>query len=225
VGNMRGPEIVGIYAHMVHYGPGEHELAVGGMLRPFAMVAQFAPQWFHGMKVMVRAEGDLAALVPAVRREVAAIDPELPVYEVKTMEAAVDESLSGRRFALLLLGLFAAVALALAAVGVYGVMSYGVVQRTKEIGIRMALGAEQHAVLRLVVGDGMRLAAFGIAIGFGLAVGLSRVLRGMLFGVSSFDPIAYAGLTLVLAGVALLASWLPARRAARVDPVIALRAE
>ena len=225
VGNMRGPEIVGIYAHMVHYGPGEHEMAVGSMLMPFAMVAQFAPQWFHGMKVMVRAEGDLAALVPAVRREVAAIDPELPVYEVKTMEAAVDESLSRRRFALLLLGLFAAVALALAAVGAYGVMSYGVVQRTKEIGIRMALGAEQHAVLRLVVGDGMRLAAFGIAIGFGLAVGLSRVLRGMLFGVSSFDPIAYAGLTLVLAGVALLASWLPARRAARVDPVIALRAE
>ncbi|MCA1827318.1 MAG: FtsX-like permease family protein, partial [Myxococcales bacterium] len=136
-----------------------------------------------------------------------------------------DDSLSGRRFALLLLGLFASVALALAAVGVYGVMSYGVVQRTKEIGIRMALGAEQHAVLRLVVGDGMRLAGGGIVLGIGLAVALSRVLRGLLFGVSAFDPVAYASLTVVLAGVALFASWLPARRAARVDPVVALRAE
>src|SRR5205807_10345117 len=100
-------------------------------------------------------------------------------------------SLEGRRFMLLLRSLFAAVALSLAAVGVYGVMSYGVVQRTREIGIRMALGAEQNAVLRLVVGDGMRLAGLGIVLGIGLAVALSRALRGMLYGVSAFDPIAY----------------------------------
>jgi predicted permease len=225
VGNMRGPEIVGIFGHMIHFGPGEHEYTAGAMLMPFAMVAQFAPQWFHEMKVMVRADGDLSTLAAAVRREVSAIDPELPVYDAKTMRAAVDESLSGRRFALLLLGLFAAVALALAAVGVYGVMSYGVVQRTREIGIRMALGAERNAVLRLVVGDGMRMAGLGIVFGFGLAVALSRLLRGMLYGVSAFDPIAYAGLTIVLATVALFASWLPARRASRVDPVVALRAE
>jgi putative ABC transport system permease protein len=225
VGKLPAPEIVGVFGHMVHYGPGDGELIRGAMLLPFAMVAQFAPQWFRGMKVMVRADGNLGTLAAAVRREVSAIDPELPVYDVKTMEAAVDESLSGRRFALVLLGLFAAVALALAAVGVYGVMSYGVEQRTKEIGIRMALGAEQEQVLRLVVGDGMRLAGFGIVIGFGLAVALSRVLRGMLYGVSAFDPLSYIALTIVLGGVALFASWLPARRASRVDPAVALRAE
>jgi ABC-type antimicrobial peptide transport system permease subunit len=141
------------------------------------------------------------------------------------MEAAVDESLSGRKFSLLLLGLFAAVALTLAALGVYGVMSYGVVQRTREIGIRMALGARQYDVLRLVVGDAVRLASFGIGIGIGLAVGLSQLLRGMLFGVSTFDPLAYVGLTLMLASVALFSSWLPARRAAQVDPNVALRAD
>ena len=225
VGKMRGPEIVGVFSHMVQNGPGDPEIIRGAMLMPYAMLAQFAPQWGHGMKVVLRADGDLSTLAAAVRREVAALDPELPVYEVKTMDAAVAESLSGRRFSLLLLGLFAGVALLLAAVGVYGVMSYGVVQRTKEIGIRMALGAGQDSVLRLVVGDGMRLAGAGIVLGMGLAVGLSRLLRGMLYGVSAFDPAAYAGLTLVLAGVALLASWLPARRAARVDPAIALRAE
>jgi len=141
------------------------------------------------------------------------------------MDAAVDESLAGRKFSMLLLGLFAAVALALAAVGVYGVMSYGVVQRTREIGIRMALGARQQDVLGLVVGDAFRLAALGIAIGIALALGLSRLLRGMLFGVSNFDPVSYAGLTLLLVLVALIASWLPARRAAQVDPAVALRSE
>jgi ABC-type antimicrobial peptide transport system permease subunit len=107
---------------------------------------------------------------------------------------------------------------------VYGVMSYGVVQRTREIGIRMALGARQSDVLRLVVGDAVRLATLGIAIGILLAVGLSQLLRGMLFGVSTFDPVAYLGLTLMLAFVALFSSWLPARRAAKVDPNVALRA-
>lgn len=104
-------------------------------------------------------------------------------------------------------------------------ISYGVVQRTREIGIRMALGARQNDVLRLVVGDAFRLAAFGIAIGILLAVGLSQFLRGMLFGVSTFDPVAYGGLTLMLAFVALFSSWLPARRAAQVDPNVALRAD
>jgi len=225
VGDLRGPEIVGIYGHMVHYGPGSGETIHTGMIMPYALEAQFAPQWHRSFTVAVRADGDLAALLPAVRREVLALDPELPVYNVKTLEAALDESLSGRKFSLILLGLFAAVALALAAVGVYGVMSYGVVQRTREIGIRMALGARQGDVLRLVVGDAFRLSVLGIGIGVALAVGLSRLLRGMLFGVSPFDPTAYFGLTLVLGLVALIASWLPARRAAQVDPSVALRAE
>ena len=225
VGNLRGPQIVGVYAHMVQYGPGDSGPVQGGMILPFAMTAQFAPQWHRGLSLLLRADGDPARLAPAVRREVLALDPELPVYDLKTMESAVEQSLAGRRFSLLLLGLFAAAALALAAVAVYGVMSYGVVQRTREIGIRMALGARKEDVLRLVVGDGFRMATFGICIGIALAVALSRVLRGMLFGVSAFDPVAYAALTLVLTLIALLASWLPARRAAQIDPSVALRAE
>ena len=225
VGNLRGPEIVGIYAHMVQYGPGDSGPIQAGMILPFAMTAQFAPQWHRGISLLLRTAADPARLAPAVRQAVLALDPELPVYDLKTMDDAVGESLSGRRFSLVLLGLFAAVALVLASVGVYGVMSYGVVQRTREIGIRMALGARKEDVLRLVVGDGFRLATTGIAIGIALAVGLSRLLRGMLYGVSAFDPPAYLGLTLVLALTALVASWLPARRAAQVDPSVALRAE
>jgi predicted permease len=225
VGNLRGPEIVGIYAHMVQNGPGDHDPIDAGMILPFAVTAEFAPQWHRNITLVLRTDGDPAQLAGAVRREALALDPELPVYNVKTMDAAVDDSLSGRRFSLLLLGLFAAVALALAAVGVYGVMSYGVVQRTREIGIRMALGARQQDVLGLVVGDALRLAVLGVAMGLVLAFGLSRFLRGMLYGVSNFDPISYAGLTLILMLVALFAAWLPARRAAKVDPAIALRAE
>jgi putative ABC transport system permease protein len=196
VGNLRGPEIVGVSAHMVQYGPGDAGPIQAGMILPFAMTAQFAPQWHRSFTLLLRAAGDPSRLAAAVRREVLALDPELPVYELKTMDSAVDQSLAGRKFSLVLLGLFAAAALALAAVGIYGVMSYGVVQRTREIGIRMALGARKEDVLRLVVSEGFRLAVAGIAIGIALAVALSRVLRGMLFGVSAFDPLAYLVLTL-----------------------------
>ncbi len=225
VKDLPGLEIVGVFGHMVQNGPGAEDPVQAAMILPFALTAQFAPQWHRNFRLIVRSEGDAAQLSPAVRREVLALDAELPVYNVKTMDAAVDDSLSGRRFSVLLLGLFAAVALTLAAVGVYGVISYGVVQRTREIGIRMALGAGQRQVLRLVVGDAVRLAVVGIAIGVLLAVGLSQLLRGMLFGVSTFDPVSYVGVTLMLASVALFSSWLPARRAARVDPSLALRAE
>ena len=225
VGNLRGPEIVGIYGHMVQYGPDGHSSIEAGMILPFAVTAEFAPQWHRSITLVLRSDGDPGQLASAVRREALALDPELPVFNVKTLDAAVDDSLAGRKFSMLLLGLFAAVALALAAVGVYGVMSYGVVQRTREIGIRMALGARQEDVLRMVVGDAFRLSGLGVAIGVTLAVGLSRLLRGMLFGVSPFDPTAYFAFTLVLVLVALIASWLPARRAAKVDPSVALRAE
>jgi len=225
VGNLRGPEIVGVFGHMVQFGPGAQDNIAAGMILPYAITAEIAPQWHRAITLAVRTGGDPAQLSGAVRRETLALDPELAVYDVKTMESAVDESLAGRKFSLVLLGLFAAVALALAAVGIYGVMSYGVVQRTREIGIRMALGARQQDVLGLVVSDGLRLCVLGIAIGIALASGLARLLRGMLYGVESFDPLSYFGLTLLLALVALFACWLPARRAARVDPAVALRAE
>jgi predicted permease len=225
VGKMGSMEVVGIFGHMKQYGLDDKGPIQSGMMLPYAMGAQFAPQWFRSVMVLLRSDGDLAALSASVRREVLAQDPELPVYNVKPMESALDESLAGRRFLLLLLSLFAAAALALAAVGLYGVMSYGVVQRTKEMGIRMALGARQEDVLRLVVGGGARLAAIGIGAGVVLAAGLSRLMRGMLFGVTSWDPLTYAGLALMLGTVAVFASWLPARRASRVDPSVALRAE
>jgi ABC-type antimicrobial peptide transport system permease subunit len=141
------------------------------------------------------------------------------------MEEAVSQSLGDRRFSLSLLGAFAGLALALALVGIYGVMSYSVAQRTREIGIRMALGAAHGRVLRLVVGQGLRLAGLGLAIGIGCALALSGVLRTLLFGVTATDPVTYAAVAAALGAVALGACWLPARRAARVDPAIALRAE
>jgi putative ABC transport system permease protein len=222
---IRQAEIVGVYGRMEQSGPGNPDSVQAGMITPFAWNATLGPQWFRGLLVMIRADGDVQPLIGAARRQVLELDPEMPIYGVKTMEAAVREELANRRFSLLLLGLFAGVAVLLAAVGVYGVMSYGVVQRTREIGIRMALGARQQDVLRLVVRDGARLAALGAGLGLCLAAALSRVLRELLYGVSPFDPLSYAGLTIVLASVALLASWLPARRAARVDPNEALRAD
>jgi putative ABC transport system permease protein len=218
-------EIVGVYAHMTQEGPGDQSRIDSGMITPFAWGATFAPQWFHGLGVLVRTDGEVEPLIAAARREVLSLDPLLPVFEAKTLDTALAEALASRRFALVLLALFAGVALALAAVGVYGVMSYGVVQRTREIGIRMALGARQQDVLRLVVGDGARLAGAGVVLGLLLAASLSRVLSGMLYGVSAFDPLSYGVLTLILVLVALTASWLPARRAARVDPNEALRSD
>jgi putative ABC transport system permease protein len=222
---LKGPQIVGVYRHFTNGGLDDPGPVRFGMILPYKLLAQFVPQWGTDVFVLVRAEGDPQALAAAVRREVLALDGELPVFGVRSVESALEDTLAGRRFSLLLLGIFAATALLLAAVGVYGVMSYAVVQRTREIGIRMALGARQDDVLRLVVGGGARLAAIGIAIGLLLALGLSRVLSGMLYGVSAADPLTYGGIALLLAAVALVSSWLPARRAARVDPAVALRAD
>jgi putative ABC transport system permease protein len=219
------PEIVGVYSRMQQYGPLDRSPIEMAMVLPFSYGAASAPQWFHGMAVLLRTDGDPAAAYASARQELQSLDPELPLYETRTMDDLLAEALSAQKFSLLLLSLFAGTALLLAAVGVYGVMSYGVVQRTREIGIRMALGAKQGDVLRLVVNDGLRMAVPGVVVGLGLAAVLARILRGMLYGVSAFDPVAYGGLTLVLTAVALSASWIPARRAARVDPNEALRAD
>jgi putative ABC transport system permease protein len=175
--------------------------------------------------VLLRAEGNPLQLAAPLRKLVQSIDPLQPIFSVQSMEQVVDASVSDRRLNLLLLGIFAAVALLLASVGIYGVMSYSVEQRTREIGIRMALGAERLAVLRLIVGQGARLAAVGIAAGVAGAFALSRVMAGMLYGISATDPLTYAALAAVLAAVAVGACIVPARRAVRVDPAVALRAE
>ena len=165
-----------------------------------------------------------AAVTTAARQIVRSVDPEVPL-QVRTVEDAFDRALAGRRFSLLLIGVFSACALVLATLGVYGLMAYLVSQRTREIGIRLALGAESTDVVALVVGRGVRLAVIGVAIGGVAALLLTRLLDGMLFGVTATDPIAFASVIAVTLTAVLAATWVPARRAMKVAPVVALRAD
>ncbi|MGB7921790.1 MAG: ABC transporter permease, partial [Pyrinomonadaceae bacterium] len=177
------------------------------------------------VNLVLRTKSDPAMVTSAVKSEVQALDRDLPIYSPKTMEQRVSESAAAPRFRTLLLALFAALALVLAAVGIYGVISYTVTQRTHEIGIRMALGAGRRDILRLVVGRGIILTLIGVAIGLLGAFLLTRVMATLLFGVSATDPLTYAVVSLLLIAVALLACYVPARKAMKVDPMIALRYE
>jgi putative ABC transport system permease protein len=174
---------------------------------------------------LIRTSAEPSQLVAAVRREVLAVDPNLPIFNIRTMEERVGDALSRARFGSLLLAVFAGVALLLAAVGVYGVMAFAVVQRTHEMGVRMALGAERGDVLRLVLGQGVRLTLVGIAAGLLASFALTRVLAGLLFGVSATDPATFGAIALTLGVASLVATYIPARRATRVDPMLALRQE
>jgi predicted permease len=171
----------------------------------------------------VRGTIDKAALTASVKREISALDRNVPLTTIKTMDEKFSEATAQARYNALLLGLFAALALVMSQMGIYGVMSYAVSTRTHEIGIRMALGAERRAVLRLIIGQGMKLAAAGLAIGLIAAVAVTRVIKTLLFGVDTNDPKTLCGVALLLAIVALLACWIPARRATKVDPLIALK--
>ncbi|MBA3441911.1 MAG: ABC transporter permease, partial [Pyrinomonadaceae bacterium] len=168
---------------------------------------------------------NLQGLVSAVIREVHALDKDLPVAEVETMEQILAREVSPQRFNTLILTIFAAVALVLAAVGVYGVMAYSVAQRTREIGIRLALGAQSGDVLKLIIKQGMMLTLTGVAIGVATSLAVTRLMASMLYGVSATDPVTFVGVPMLLTVVALLACYIPARRATKVDPMIALRYE
>jgi putative ABC transport system permease protein len=218
-GNDKTPrEIVGVVADVKRNGLDndvQPELYVSHLQRPE-----------RRLNLVIRTEqSDASQLSPAVRAEVRAFDANQIIWRVRTLEELVGTSVAPRRFNMLLLGIFASVALVLAAIGLYGVMSYSVSWRTHEIGIRMALGAKGTDVLRLVVRQGMSMTLIGLALGLVGAFMLSRVMVGLLYGVSATDPLTFGGVSLVLLGVAFLACLIPARRATRVNPIVALRTE
>jgi putative ABC transport system permease protein len=177
------------------------------------------------LSFVIRVNGEPTRLIPAVRGVVAQVEANQPIHNVMTMEQRLANTTTSRRLNTALLGSFAAVALLLAVVGIYGVMSYGVTQRRREIGVRMALGAQKSDVLGLIIRGGLRLTLLGVAIGLAGAFVLTRYLSSQLYSVRATDPSTFLGVAVTLTGVALLACWLPARRAARVDPMVALRYE
>lgn len=177
------------------------------------------------MTLAIHTTGNPTSLLPTIEREVAAIDPTLPVFHVRSMAEVMGDSLQRRQLALVLLAVFAGLALVLSAIGIYGVMSYAVAQRRVEIGLRMALGADRGQVMAMMVRSGMGTIAIGLGVGLVLSLGLTRLMKGMLFDVRSSDPLALGGAALVLMAAALLAIVIPARRAMKVDPMVALRYE
>jgi len=177
------------------------------------------------MTLVVRGLSDPKLLISAIREEVWAVDKDQPVTDIKTMDQFVANSVSSRKFNALLFAMFAGLALVLAIVGVYGVIAYSVSQRVQEIGIRMALGAEPSNVVRLVLGRGMVLVLIGVGLGLGASMALTRVMTSLLFAVSATDPGTFTVVSLLLIFISVLASYVPARRAAKVDPIVALRSE
>jgi predicted permease len=223
----------------IHYGgitdkyPWETVVGIVGRVKQYTLdsdsrIALYRPQTQYpvrAMNVALRSAADPTALAPAVKQQIHELDSDLPLYNVRTMNQRLDASLAHRRFAMLLLTLFACVALALAVIGTYGVMSYLVNQGTREIGIRIAMGATHRAIERLIVWKGLALALCGVAIGTTGAFAVSRFMRSLLFGVTPLDPFTFVVISLLLTLVTLLASYIPARRVAQIDPIVALRDE
>jgi putative ABC transport system permease protein len=209
--------VVGVVNHVKNYGIDQESRV--------EVYVPFMQSTVSQMNLVVKGRGGAAAIGQAMRNAVREADPALPVFAVRTMEEYLARTLTSKRLMMLLLAVFAAVALTLAAVGIYGVMAYAVAQRTSEIGIRMALGAHPRDVLRLVVGQGMLLTICGLVLGLGAAYWLTRLIDTLLFGVSATDASTFVAVAVLLGAVAFLATWIPARRAARVDPLVALRYE
>jgi len=211
--------VVGVVGHVKN-----NSLDQTGREQMYVPIAQ-APGPVRNMYLTARVAGDPAAITGAIQRTVQTLDPSLPVYEVKTMDQWLDGTVSPRRFNVMLLAAFGALALTLAAIGTYGVIAYSVGQRTQEIGIRMALGASRRDVMGMVVGGGLRLAIAGVLIGAALSAAAGRFLSTLLFGVGANDPATFTAVGAVLLITAAFAAWIPARRATRVDPMTALRSE
>jgi predicted permease len=224
-----GPvQVVGVVGHVKHWGLDSDDAAKirDQMYFPFQQVPdRFMAEGVAGLTLMLRTQPEPLSLVGAVRAQVAGPTRDQPIYAVRTMEQIISGSLAERRFTLLVLTIFAGAALLLAAVGIYGVMSYAVTRRTHELGIRATLGASRREIVALVLRQGMSVAAIGLAAGLASAAVLTRLMSGLLYGVRPADPPTLAAVSLLLGGIALLACYIPARRATAVDPVVALRCE
>jgi predicted permease len=221
-------EIVGVVGHVKQWGlDADPKSAIEAQFDyPFMQLPEkLMPLAADAVAVVLRTEGDPTAVMESVRRAVQEVDPREVVYNVQTMNEVVSNSFAARRLSMILLGVFAALALVLACVGTYSVISYLVGQRTHEIGVRIALGAQRNDVLQMVIGHGAKMALIGVAIGIGFALLLTRLMANQLFGVSAHDPLTFAGVAVSLIVVAIAACYIPARRAMRVDPVVALRHE
>jgi predicted permease len=222
--------VIGVVGSVRHWGLGDP-----GTYNPsqiyisfYQLSDQWIPAFARALSVAVRTPLDVATIMPAVRNVVYGTGKDQPVYDVRTMQQIVSESMSSQRLPMVLLGVFAALALSLASVGIYGVISYSVTQRVQEIGVRMALGAEKGQIFQMVIGQGLRMAVVGLTIGAAAALILTRLLLSfshLLYGVGPRDPVTFASVSLVLTGAAVLACYIPARRASRVDPMVSLRDE
>jgi predicted permease len=208
-------EVVGVVEHIRH-----HELDTDGREQTYFPQNQFR---FNTLTTVVRAETDPTVLIAAIRRELKTLDADIPAYQVSEMDGYMSQALAPTRFNLVLLGVFAAVGLVLAVVGIYGVIAYTVGQRTQELGIRRALGAQHRDVVSIVLRQGMALTLAGVGVGLVGALALTRFMETLLFGVTATDPLTYGGVGLLLVAVSALACYLPARRAGKVDPMVALR--
>ncbi|HEV2835060.1 MAG TPA: ABC transporter permease [Pyrinomonadaceae bacterium] len=225
-GSDESREIVGIVRHVEHLNLEGDSASSAEVYSAFNQIPlERLPRFVRRVNLLVRTTVDPLSLAQPVRNQIAALDKDQAVFNVRTMEQVLARSVSARRFSMILLSVFAVLALVLAAVGIYGVISYSVAQRTREVGIRMALGAQTTDVLKLVVRDGLRLVVIGIAVGLVGAFILTRLMTTLLFGVTPTDAVTYGTVALALVGVALAACYIPARRAAKVDPLVALRFE
>jgi len=222
------PEIVGVIGHVEHWGLGSREhqdLQSQIYLSVWQVPDRFWPLLANGVGWVARTTGASASIVSGIREAEAKVDATAVTYNVRPMQEIVANSIAKQRLTMILLSVFSTLALVLSAIGIYGVISYLTGQRTHEIGIRVALGASASDVLRMIVGEGMRIALIGVGIGIVAALGLTRLITKLIFGVGANDPLTFIGVAVLLSGVALVACYIPARRAMRVDPIIALRYE
>jgi len=221
-------EIVGVVGHIRQWGldvDDQQSLRSEVYLPAMQMPDDFVAMAPSGSSVILRSDQATSGLAAAVRRASSEMSNEQVVFGVQTMDSLIAQSLASRRFTMTLLTVFAALALLLASLGIYGVISYVVTQRSPEIGLRMALGARRFDILTLILSGGGRLAAVGVAVGLAAAFGLARLMSSLLYGVGAYDPITFGAVALLLLAVALVASFIPARRAAEMEPMVALRYE